>query len=89
MLDEVPVAFVVPAATADLEALRDALESAASSALAPFKVPRELVFVEDLPRATLNKVAKAQLRARLATQAATPRQRTAPHHPSSVHVPKE
>lgn len=65
MLDEVPVAFVVPAPAVDREALRDALEATAASGLSPFKVPRELIFVEDVPRVTLNKVAKAQLRARL------------------------
>jgi crotonobetaine/carnitine-CoA ligase len=65
MLDEVPVAFVIPAPAADLQALREALRAAASVGLAPFKVPRELIFVDELPRATLNKVAKAQLRARV------------------------
>ncbi len=72
MLDEVPVAFVVPAPDVDLALLREALASAASTGLAPFKVPRDLVFVEDLPRATLGKVAKARLRARLAAQATAP-----------------
>ncbi|MFE9601365.1 AMP-binding protein [Streptomyces hokutonensis] len=72
MLDEVPVAFVVPAPAADLAALREALESAVSSGLAPFKVPRELIFVDDLPRVTLDKVAKAHLRARLSVRAAEP-----------------
>jgi carnitine-CoA ligase len=63
MLDEVPVAFIIPAeggrAPADLH---DDVMAACRSALADFKVPREIRFVDELPRSTLEKVAKAELR---------------------------
>jgi crotonobetaine/carnitine-CoA ligase len=63
MLTEVPVAFV----------LADGLEKVVSQAaieacrgqLADFKVPRQVVVVDELPRSTLNKVAKAVLRQQL------------------------
>ena len=62
MLDEVPVAFVIPdpAAGDDLSARIDA---ACSARLAQFKQPRQVRFLAELPRSTLNKVAKAALRA--------------------------
>jgi carnitine-CoA ligase len=64
MLDEVPVVFVIPQggmerAPADLH---DTIMAACRSSLADFKVPREIHFVEEMPRATLEKVAKAELR---------------------------
>ncbi len=62
MLDEVPVAFVVPQPGKE-QALVAAIESACAVSLAPFKRPHLIRLVEDLPRSTLEKVAKAQLRA--------------------------
>ncbi|MBR1236461.1 AMP-binding protein [Bradyrhizobium sp. AUGA SZCCT0182] len=64
MLDEVPVVFIIPlagvaAAPADLH---DAVMAACRNALADFKVPREIIFVDEMPRSTLEKVAKAELR---------------------------
>jgi len=63
MLDEVPVAFVIAREPGD--ALRDAILAICAEELAPFKRPREIRFVDALPRATLEKVAKAELRALL------------------------
>lgn len=64
MLDEVPVAFVlVPggeaAAPKDLVAQIDA---ACAKGLADFKRPRDIRIVAELPRSTLEKIAKAELR---------------------------
>jgi crotonobetaine/carnitine-CoA ligase len=63
MLDEVPVVFIIPVeggrASADLH---DNVMAACRNALADFKVPREIHFVDELPRSTLEKVAKAELR---------------------------
>ena len=63
MLDEVPVVFIIPVeggrASADLH---DNVIAACRNALADFKVPREIHFVDELPRSTLEKVAKAELR---------------------------
>jgi crotonobetaine/carnitine-CoA ligase len=64
MLDEVPVVFIIPqSGVADLlEGLHDNVMAACRSALADFKVPREIRFVDEMPRSTLEKVAKAELR---------------------------
>jgi carnitine-CoA ligase len=64
MLDEVPVVFIIPAAGVDgaPRDLHDTVMVACRSALADFKVPREIRFVDELPRSTLEKVAKAELR---------------------------
>jgi crotonobetaine/carnitine-CoA ligase len=67
MLDEVPVAcvrcdFAEPARRA---ALIEAIEAACVQSLADFKRPREIRIVEDFPRSTLEKIAKAQLRTML------------------------
>jgi fatty-acyl-CoA synthase len=58
--DEVPVAYVIPRAgcRADAEALKTHL----LAQLARFKVPREFVFVEDLPRTALGKVQHFRLK---------------------------
>jgi crotonobetaine/carnitine-CoA ligase len=64
MLDEVPVAFIIPHAGvggAPAE-LHDTVMTACRSALADFKIPREIRFVDEMPRSTLEKVAKAELR---------------------------
>ena len=69
MLDEVPVAFVItfgePQVGRDAFA-RQIIDTCAAQ-LAPFKVPREVFIVDELPRVTLEKVDKKSLRARLAT----------------------
>ncbi|GKQ55451.1 AMP-binding protein [Bradyrhizobium sp. Ce-3] len=64
MLDEVPVVFIIPqAGVAALPAdLHDRVMTTCRSALADFKVPREIRFVDEMPRSTLEKVAKAELR---------------------------
>jgi carnitine-CoA ligase len=64
MLDEVPVVFIIPqagVAQAPPE-LHDTVMAACRSGLADFKVPHEIHFVDEMPRATLEKVAKAELR---------------------------
>src|SRR6266403_2184228 len=64
MLDEVPVVFIIPqAGVKDAPAdLHDTVMAACRNGLANFKVPREIHFVDDMPRSTLEKVAKAELR---------------------------
>jgi crotonobetaine/carnitine-CoA ligase len=68
MLDEVPVVFVIPDAS-DLVAAPDDLKreilAACQGRLASFKVPDEVRVVADMPRATIEKIAKAALRASL------------------------
>jgi crotonobetaine/carnitine-CoA ligase len=68
MLDEVPVVFIIPHAGVDNmpPTLHDNVMAACRSALADFKVPREIRFVDEMPRSTLEKVAKAELRKLLA-----------------------
>lgn len=64
MLDMVPVAFVIKgfgAPADDAEFAARILEHCRKN-LADFKVPRAVHFVEDFPRATLEKVAKNKLR---------------------------
>ncbi len=65
MLDEVPVAFVrtLLGDDAQREALLESVRSACAEALADFKQPHEVRLIEDFPRSTLEKIAKAQLRA--------------------------
>lgn len=60
MLDEVPVAFVI--APAGAEGLETAILEACRGQLASFKQPHEVRFVDSFPRATLEKVAKNELR---------------------------
>jgi crotonobetaine/carnitine-CoA ligase len=64
MLDEVPVVFIIPVAGVDRAPadLHDSVMAACRQALADFKVPREIHFVDEMPRSTLEKVAKAELR---------------------------
>lgn len=63
MLDEVPVAFVVARPdTAGGNDLADAVLAACRQELADFKVPRDVRIVKDLPRATLEQIAKHELR---------------------------
>ncbi len=72
MLDEVPVLFVrpFPEFTARLDspqnrALKERAAAACVAQLADFKRPVEIRLVEDFPRSTLEKIAKAQLRLRI------------------------
>jgi fatty-acyl-CoA synthase len=58
--DEVPVAYVIRRAGGLVEA--DELKAHVLTQLARFKVPREFVFVEDLPRTALGKVQHFLLR---------------------------
>jgi carnitine-CoA ligase len=64
MLDEVPVVFIIPRdGVARLPAdLHDRIMTACRTALADFKVPHEIRFVDEMPRSTLEKVAKNELR---------------------------
>jgi crotonobetaine/carnitine-CoA ligase len=64
MLDEVPVVFVIPQSGVDKLPvdLHDNIMAACTGQLADFKQPREIRFVDELPRSTLEKVAKAELR---------------------------
>jgi crotonobetaine/carnitine-CoA ligase len=59
-LDEVPVGFVVPR-EADLD-LQDVIIDRCRNMLADFKVPREVYVIAELPRSTLRKVNKGELR---------------------------
>jgi carnitine-CoA ligase len=64
MLDEVPVVFIIPHAGVARAPpdLHDNVMAACRRGLADFKVPREIRFVDEMPRSTLEKVAKAELR---------------------------
>ncbi|WP_375211396.1 class I adenylate-forming enzyme family protein [Hyphococcus sp.] len=64
MLDEVPVVFAIPK-PGDRDEIRDGIIAACKRDLADFKVVREVIFVDDFPRATLDKVVKPKLRERL------------------------
>ncbi len=72
MLDEVPVAFVTLNPGTDAAALPDAVIAACRARLADFKVPREVRIVEEMPRATLEKIAKAELRKRVRAEGPLP-----------------
>ena len=68
MLDEVPVAFVIPApgvAASEHETLARCIVTACKDKLADFKVPREVFIVDEMPRSTLEKIHKAELRKHL------------------------
>jgi len=64
MLDEVPVVFIIPADGVERapKDLHDKIMAACRKALADFKLPREIRLVDEMPRSTLEKVAKAELR---------------------------
>jgi carnitine-CoA ligase len=69
MLDEVPVVFVIPSAKGlnlTQEALTRGIIDHCMLNLADFKVVRDVHLVSSLPRSTLEKIAKNELRARLA-----------------------
>jgi fatty-acyl-CoA synthase len=59
--DEVPVAYVIPRTGCRVEA--EALKAHVSAQLARFKVPRDIVFVGELPRTALGKVQHFRLKA--------------------------
>jgi fatty-acyl-CoA synthase len=61
---EVPVALVVPADGASLDA--DAVREHLAGRLAKYKIPRRVEFVDELPRTASGKVRKAELRKRFA-----------------------
>jgi crotonobetaine/carnitine-CoA ligase len=66
---EVPVAFVIADDTSlPGEAIITAVLEECERKLADFKVPRQVRLVTDLPRATLEKVAKAKLREQLSAE---------------------
>ena len=69
MLQEAPVAFVRLWTHGDSEPndFPEAAIAACRAQLASFKVPHEVRLVEDFPRATLDKIAKAELRKLLNT----------------------
>jgi carnitine-CoA ligase len=67
MLGEVPVAFIIAAVEGDV-GLAARIVDACARELADFKQPREVRIVDTLPRATLEKVAKAQLRAQVKSE---------------------
>jgi fatty-acyl-CoA synthase len=52
--DEVPIAYVIRRTGCQVEA--EDLKAHVQSQLARFKVPRDIVFVDDLPRTALGKV---------------------------------
>ncbi|MDQ0141676.1 class I adenylate-forming enzyme family protein [Cupriavidus necator] len=66
---EVPVAVIVPAPGAARGALAaEPLRELLAARIARFKLPREVVLMDDLPRSALGKVLKPQLRAMLEAQ---------------------
>ncbi|MDO9438169.1 AMP-binding protein [Hydrogenophaga sp.] len=67
MLDEVPVAFVLPGPQAGAD-LAGRIAAACRAQLADFKCPHEVRLVTELPRSTLEKIAKAELRRQLAAE---------------------
>ena len=70
--DEVPVAYVIRRAGGEVSA--EALRAYIAEQLARFKVPREIVFVDELPRTALGKVQHfklKQLDAKIPTQGDT------------------
>ena len=64
MLDEVPVIFAIKGAYCDKseDELRKIVFDHCEANLADFKRPRKIYFVDEMPRATLEKVAKNKLR---------------------------
>lgn len=67
LFGEVPVAVIVPTASAPPD-LAERIHVACMDQLADFKQPRAVHLVTDMPRATLEKVAKAELRRRINEQ---------------------
>jgi crotonobetaine/carnitine-CoA ligase len=67
LLDEEPIAFVIPENSED-SSLTERIQAECRLRLATFKQPREIRLCSELPRSTLNKIAKAELRKRLAIE---------------------
>jgi crotonobetaine/carnitine-CoA ligase len=67
MLGEVPVVFVVMDSGADADAVSAAVLEQCRVELADFKVPVAVYPIDEMPKATLDKVAKAELRKLLST----------------------
>jgi carnitine-CoA ligase len=59
--DEVPIAFVVPA-PGEAPLARDALLEFSAERLAPSKRPRDIIFVDELPRTSVGKIRKFLLK---------------------------
>jgi fatty-acyl-CoA synthase len=55
-------AVVVPRKDTETENLREELQEHASAKLAPFKRPKHIFFVDDLPRNAAGKILKRELR---------------------------
>ena len=72
MLDEVPVLFVLPGKMAG-DNLVERITAACNAQLADFKRPHEVRLVSELPRSTLEKIAKAELRRQLEAEVEPPR----------------
>ena len=73
LLGDVPVAFVIPApGVSDRAALAAQIVTTCREQLADFKVPRDVLFLEEFPRSVLNKVSKKDLRARLVETSGSP-----------------
>lgn len=64
MLDEVPVVFAIKSPWTQMseEEIREKIMKGCEEGLADFKRPRAIYFMEEMPRATLEKVAKNKLR---------------------------
>jgi crotonobetaine/carnitine-CoA ligase len=62
MLDEVPVAFLTLTGLVPEAIVKEAVHAACAARLADFKRVREVVILDQFPRATLEKIAKAELR---------------------------
>lgn len=62
MLDEAPVVFVIADGSTSRDVVAERILAACRRDLAQFKVPHEVRVVDDMPRSTLEKVAKARLR---------------------------
>ena len=64
MLDEVPVLFAIKSPWTQLseDEIRQKIMDGCKEGLADFKRPRAVYFLEEMPRATLEKVAKNILR---------------------------
>ena len=69
MLDQVPVACLRLSAGYEPRFVEEAVLKACAEQLASFKQPRQIKIVEDFPRSTLEKIAKAQLRELIADEA--------------------
>lgn len=65
MREQVPVLFVKIQSEQALPSIESSILDACRAELADFKVPTEVIFVDDFPRSTLEKISKAQLRERL------------------------